>query len=130
MLEVKNRDGEPYLIYEVLHGDFMLYDIPIIKITAEEDNILARAGRFTNMWYTADENEVSFEHQSTFWAMKGLETDYRQKMTAYIEWIAAETKGNDEAWYFALDVRSVSHIITKFYFTNPDTALQFKLSCL
>lgn len=116
------------LVYEVLSGDLVMYRIGIMQLDTCENSMMC--GRFANLDPRTTANPIDYEFQSSTWAMKSLKGIYQVDMTDHINWIADNIKGTGGTWFFDLSCKSVSHIVTTFFFSDPELAIQFKLTRL
>jgi hypothetical protein len=114
------------LVYRVISGDFYMYDIPIIDV---EDDATLTSGVFSNFNLCLKHNPVSFDNSNPIWAFKERSC-YQNTISEMINWCARNNQGVNHIWSFDLEVKSVSTIITTFYFNDEEMALNFKLACL
>jgi hypothetical protein len=114
------------LVYQVIDKDFWLYSIHIMNIPPDCNDL--QSGPFVRFRQDLNTNQVMF-HYSGDWPSKSDHGAFQQEMAKMIEW-CSENVIDDESWFFDLYVTSVSTVTTTFYFSNEQTALEFKLTCL
>lgn len=114
-------------VYQVVDRDFMLYNIHVMDVP--HDTTLS-TGIFSNFRANEPRNEVSYLYQGPEWPHRTESGPFQQDMARMIEWCAEHVTEEIEWWHFELYVTSVSTVTAKFYFSDDQTAIEFKLACL
>lgn len=122
----QHLDG-PVMKLDVLFDDYMLYSVKIMHVDAHEKHL--NAGRFANYVKDLSSNEVKIRLDSGSRAAVGPNNHhYIEPLTSMIEWCSDQTKNTKILWNMAIDPVNVSAIDARFNFSDPELAIQFKLT--
>lgn len=116
------------LVYQVIDKDFMLYNIHVMDVPPDCPDM--HSGKFVNFREDLRTNPVKYHYNGPEWPHRTESGPFQQDMARMIEWCADNVTEELEWWHFELYVTSVSTVTATFYFTNEQTALEFKLACL
>lgn len=115
------------LVFLVVDRDFMMYRIHIMNV--DPDTTLT-TGMFANFRDYEPRNPVPYDYMEDEWPNRNDRGPFQINMGRMIEWCVSHVTEEIEWWCFSIAVHSVSRVTTTFYFSNDDTALEFKLACL
>jgi hypothetical protein len=126
--ETDNSGPRPgRLVYQVVDRGFMMYNISVMDVP---HNTTLTTGLFANFKSNQIINPVTYTYQGPDWPHRSETGPFQQDMRRMIHWCAEHTTDEFAWWHFDMYVTSVSTVTATFYFSNDDTALEFKLACL